>query len=237
MLFVTKRCSAALLCLALLGINALAQKADCRPPKLTLDGHWKDDLNRQEVIIVTIPSYMTATYAKENKACRDPDKDGKPVTFQTDFEGNFTNGSTVEGFIYWCDTFTKDGKTYTTGVAHGPIFLKVGKDYKTLSGNFTGRNGNESISFTNITLEKEFRLVIVRTKAGARIYQDTSTDSRVRYTPAANTKVIIEHVAAYGAAGDPTWYAVSNGTTGPAGPNQGYIPANMVTCNTPKNDP
>ena len=149
-----------------------------------------------------------------------------------DFDGNFT-GSGVEGYIYWCDTLTKDGKTHTTGVAHGKIFLKVSKDLKTLSGTFNGRNGVESISFTNISKDKKFKQVVARVTAGAKIYQEPSTSSRIRYTPAAGTKIIIED-AQVDANGNPTWYAVS-GTTGAGvgGANSGWIPAGKVRCNAP----
>jgi hypothetical protein len=221
-----------LVCLATVTISALAQQPDCRPDKPTLDGRWRDDLNGQEIVVTTDAYKIVARYAKENKACRDPDSNGNAVPFQLDFEGNFT-GSGIEGDIYWCDTLTKDGKTHTTGVAHGSIFLTISKDLKTLSGTFHGRNGPESISFTNISKDKRFKQVVVRVTAGAKIYQDTSTSSRIRYTPAAGTKVIIEDVQV-DAKGDPAWYFVT-GTTGAGvgGANSGWIPAGKVRCNPP----
>src|SRR5258706_7955156 len=232
--FTKTRLGIVLVCLSTLAVNILAQKPDCRPPKPTLDGVWQDDLNRQKVTISTGSFRINAPYSTPNKVCRNPDHDGKTVPFQMDFDGDFT-GSGIEGSIYWCDTFTKDGKTYTTGVGTGSIHLHVGKDGNTLSGTFQGRNGTESISFTNISKEKEFKQVVVHVTAGAKIYQEPSTTSRIRYTPAAGTKVIIEH-AEVDANGNPTWYAVSNGEGhlgGVGGPNSGWIPAGKVRCNAP----
>src|SRR4051794_32373463 len=101
MRFTTIKLRAILMCLSTsLAVKIVAQKPDCQPPKPTIDGRWKDDLNGQEVIIATVPGKMVATYATPDKKCRNPDHDGKPVPFQTDFEGNYTNGSTVEGFIF-----------------------------------------------------------------------------------------------------------------------------------------
>ena len=166
MRFTKTRLGVVLVCFStFLAVNILAQNQDCRPDKPTLDGRWKDDLNGQEVIVSTYTRLISARYATEDKKCRDPDSDGNPVPFQMDFDGDFT-GSGIEGFIYWCDTLTKDGKTHTTSVAHGSIFLKVSKDLKTLTGTFNGRNGTESISFTNISKQKEFKQVDVRTASG-----------------------------------------------------------------------
>jgi hypothetical protein len=214
------------------------QGKDCRPHKdfPSLDGHWKDDLNGQEIDITTdrrgfLSSFtVLATYSSPEKNCRNPDVDGKPVPFQTDFQAATTDHGPEEisGNIYWCDTATRDGKTYTTGIGSGAILLKESKDGMTLSGNFHGRNGQESISFTRLS-KPELGQVIVRATADARIYAEASTNSSVKYTPPSGTKLMIED-AKLDANGNATWYFVTNGAGDRTGPNNGWIPAEKVVC-------
>ena len=250
---------AALVLAAVLGSSGASGQTDCRGQKdyPPLAGHWKDDLNGQEIDIApqgTVDLFppadprlgqnaventtslveVWATYSKEGKTCRNPDRDGDDVPFQMDFKAvDGEHAAEIKGRIYWCDTETKDNKTYTTGVADGPIVLKESKDGMTLSGYFVGRNGREDISFTRLSKPpKFFAQVVVRTNSMTKIYDDTSTSSRVRYTPPAGTKLIIED-AQTDAAGNTTWYFVTNGQGGVGGPNSGWIQASMVTCPAP----
>lgn len=235
--------SLALISLGILSsIGAYAQQVkDCRPTKdfPSLIGHWKDDLNGQEIDI-TIPDQnlrlleVVATYSSSEKKCRDLDHDGKPVPFQIDFDGNSgDHAHEVRGKIYWCDTQKRDGKTYTVGTGSGLIVLRESKDGMSLSGEFHGRNGVESISFTRLSKPEMSRAqVVVRATAGAKIYSEPSVSSTVRYTPASGAKLIIED-AKLDANGNPTWYAVSNGEGGVGGPNSGWIPAGKVVCPNP----
>ncbi len=229
-----------------------------------LAGHWQDDLNGQEVDITSYtfagdvlhdvtghradiftkgdswkgrPFSVLATYSSKGKTCKNTDRDGNDVPFQIDFKGDSGDQPhQIRGTIYWCDTEKREGQTYTTGIGSGFIALKESKDGMTLSGYFNGRNGRESISFTRLSkLEGKKAQVVVRTRAGAKIYQEPSTDSRVRYTPASGVKVIIVD-AKLDADGNATWYAVSNGEGslgGVGGPNSGWIPAGKVICSEP----
>ncbi|MFL6375220.1 MAG: hypothetical protein ACJ73D_11185 [Pyrinomonadaceae bacterium] len=244
---------------AMLGASAAYGQADCRGQKdyPPLAGHWKDDLNGQEIDIApqgtldllppadprlghnpgdtTTLVEVWATYSKEGKTCRDPDNDGKDVPFQIDFKAiNGEHPFEIDGRIYWCDTETKDNKTYTTGVADGPIVLKESKDGMRLNGHFVGRNGREDISFTRLSkLPKYFAQVVVRTNSMTKIYDDTSTDSRVRYTPPAGTRLIIED-AQTDAAGNTTWYFVTNAEGSIGSTNSGWIQASKVICPAPR---
>jgi hypothetical protein len=254
--------SFALISLSILSsIGAYAQQVrDCRPTKdfPSLSGHWKDDLNGQEVDI-TIPgdlpggdvrttttfssgiTYQTpfslvATYSSAEQKCKDPDYDGNPVSFQIDFQGNSGDlPHEILGPIFWCDTKKgDDGKTYTVGVGSGNIVLQESKDGMSLSGHFHGRNGVESISFTRLSKPQvSHAQVVVRATAGAKIYQKPSTNSTVKYTPASGAQLIIESAVELDANGNPTWYAVSNGGAGRVGVNSGYIPAGKVVCPNP----
>jgi hypothetical protein len=174
---------------------------------------------------------VVATYSTNYKKCRNPDHDGNAVPFQIDFDGNASDHAhEIRGKIYWCDTQTGDGKTYTVGIGSGLILLKESKDGMSLSGEFHGRNGVESISFTRLSKpERSHAQVVVRATAGAKIYSEPSTNSTVRYTPSSGAKLIIEN-AKLDANGNPTWYAVSNGEGGVGGPNSGWIPAGKVVC-------
>ena len=123
----------------------------------SLRGRWKDDLNGQQIEITVLPSLgrnagqdkIVAKYATSGKTCRNLDGQGHPVPFPVDFEGEYSNG-TVTGVIYWCSTRPDKGRTFTTGVAKGPINLKESEDGTTLSGRFQGANGSESITFTRL---------------------------------------------------------------------------------------
>jgi hypothetical protein len=251
--------SFALISLGILSsIGAYAQQVrDCRPKKdfPSLSGHWKDDLNGQEVDItitggdvsesfpltaaptVTITTFsLVATYSSAEQKCKDPDYDGNPVPFQIDFQGNNAGDHPhgIRGSIFWCDTLKRDGKTYTLGLGSGNIELQESKDGMSLSGHFHGRNGVESISFTRLSKPPQSHAqVIVRATAGAKIYQKPSTNSTVKYTPTSGAQLIIESAVELDANGNPTWYAVSNGGEGRVGVNSGYIPAGKVVCPNP----
>ena len=247
---------AALVLAAVLGSRGYGQ-TDCRPtgsyPQLA--GHWKDDLNGQEIDIqneagadtgsgpvqqdgthsVVSVLLVSAKYSKEGKVCRDKDFDVYDVPFQTDFSASGKDHeSEWNGSIYWCDTSkTKEGRTYTTGVAEGAIHLKESKDGKTLSGYFVGRNGREDISFTRLSkVPEQFGPVVVTTNSMTKIYYDPSTSSRVRNTPPAGTKLIIND-AKTDTAGNATWYSVTDEKGGASGPNSGWIQASKVTCPAP----
>jgi hypothetical protein len=122
-----------------------------------LTGRWKDDLNSQQIEITVIPSLggksdqdkIVAKYATRGKTCRNLDGQGNPIPFPIDFDGNYANG-VVTGVIYWCNTRSDKGKTFTTGIGKGPIELKESNDGTTLKGHFDGANGTEAISFTRL---------------------------------------------------------------------------------------
>jgi len=232
-------------------------QTDCRPtgsyPQIA--GHWKDDLNGQEIDIQNEASsdnpsdpnktdgsgsivsllYVSAKYSKEGKVCRDKDRDVFDVPFQTDFTASGKDHEAEWiGSIFWCDTAkTAQGRTYTTGVAHGEIHLKESKDGKTLSGYFVGRNGRENISFTRLSkVPEQFGPVVVTTSSMTKIYNDPSTASHVRNTPPAGTKLIIDN-AKTDADGNATWYSVIDAQSGASGPNSGWIQASKVICSAP----
>ena len=247
-----KGLGAALVLAAVLGASGYGQ-TDCRPtgsyPQLA--GRWKDDLNGQEIDIENAGGsdnptkegssstvsilYVSAKYSKEGKTCRDKDFDVNDVPFQTDFTASGKDHEAEwKGSIYWCDTSkTKQGRTYTTGVAEGPIVLKESKDGKTLSGYFVGRHGREDISFTRLSkVPEQFGPVVVTTNSMTKIYYDPSTTSHVRNTPPAGTKLIIND-AKTDVDGNVTWYSVTDEKSGTDGPNSGWIPASKVVCSAP----
>jgi len=122
----------------------------------SLSGRWKDDLNGQQIEITVLlglgrnghQDTIVAKYATR-KTCRNLDGQGNPVPFPIDFEGEYSNGA-VTGVIYWCSTSSEKGRTFTTGIAKGPINLKESDNGMTLNGHFIGANGSESISFTRL---------------------------------------------------------------------------------------
>ena len=123
----------------------------------SLTGHWKDDLNSQQIEITVVPSLggkgdqgkIVAKYATRGKTCRNLDGQEHSVPFQIDFDGSYANG-VVTGVIYWCNTRSDKGKTFTTGIGKGAIELKESDDGTTLKGHFEGANGTEAISFTRL---------------------------------------------------------------------------------------
>jgi hypothetical protein len=129
-----------------------------------LDGLWKDDINGQEIEITVTPSVggiedggkIVARYATPNKTCRNPDKDGKPVPFQVDFDGVYDAGN-IKGLLYYCRNHEpgtgpvgdpKNNTLYAIGVWSGKLELNANEDRTKLSGFFTGLHGKEPISFT-----------------------------------------------------------------------------------------
>jgi hypothetical protein len=235
---------------AVLGSSVGYGQTDCRPtgsyPQIA--GHWKDDLNGEEIDIQNEASsdnptkegssstvsllYVSAKYSKEGKVCRDKDFDVFDVRFQTDFNASGKDHEAEwNGSIYWCDTAkTKEGRTYTTGVASGKIHLTESKDGKTLSGYFVGRNGREDISFTRLSkVPEQFGPVVVTTNSMTKIYYDPSTTSHVRNAPPAGTKLIIDD-AKTDADGNAMWYSVIDAQSGASGPNSGWIQASKVIC-------
>lgn len=150
-------------------VAALAQETpfvtECRPHLPFVDGLWKDDGNGKEVKIKVTPylnnnrlhGRIEAVYTQENKVCRNLDKDGKPVPFQTDFDGFYdseADAARIGGSLYYCfqnkrDADSTDGKKpYTLYISRAILKLNESKDGKKLSGTFDGANGIETITFT-----------------------------------------------------------------------------------------
>ena len=196
---------------------------DCRvnsglPP---LAGRWKDDINANEldvtINVLARDSFdqgrLIAKYATPGKACRNPDHQGNRVPFPIDFEGTVSSGGAITGSIYWCNTQTMSGDTFTTGIGRGDISLKESDDGKKLRGSFKGANGTESITFTRLSmpvLPSLRRQAIAQLSAETKIYAEPSIASAVKQTAQAGAKFVIAEIT-LDTNGGPAWYRVDNG--------------------------
>src|SRR4051812_4403091 len=79
----------------------------------SLDGRWRDDLNRQSVLITVAGGKITAAYEATGKTCRYPDRAGRPVPFRIDFDGT-VSGAQIRGLIYYCKNHAADAASSTT---------------------------------------------------------------------------------------------------------------------------
>ena len=137
----------------------------------SLNGRWKDDINGQEINISLNASSgrVVATYTRPNKTCKNPDREGRPVPFQVDFDGDYSGGR-ITGRVYYCENHLPGAgppggphkyATYTIGLKSGALDLTVSQDGTKLTGTFSGARGSERISFTKLQ-PNEGDLVILR---------------------------------------------------------------------------
>ena len=148
-------------------------RSSCVPHKPPVDGLWKDDVNGQQVEIAVHPyvegdrtlGKIVATYTKAGKVCKNPDRNGKPVPFQVDFDGTYdgametSSGLNVSGLLYYCAHHKpgtgssgdpKFNTPYTIAVWSAGLSLTESGDGMKLAGTLRGLNGNERITFSRL---------------------------------------------------------------------------------------
>ena len=219
-------------------VGVKAQKSqDCRtrediPPVF---GHWKDDQTNKEVDIKInrAADDIIARYSEPHN-CPHPGADGKPIPSPVDFEGSYSKKS-FEGVIHVCRWRT-DGEhssAYTYKTDEVDIRLGMTDDGLTLSGHWKNpdTNQDETISLTRLS-QPEYpyrKYEVVLAAPNAKIHEQPADDSKVRYTPAAGTRLVIYYIQ-LDDDGNPTWYQVTDARFSVGHSNYGWIPAGQVKC-------
>ena len=210
---------------------------DCRtkvdvPP---VTGHWKDDQTGKEVDITALPSSdkIIARYSEEHH-CPYPDENGKRIPAPVDFDGTYTTKK-FTGLIHVCRWRTDDKhpSPYTYNTDQVDMSLSMTDDGLKLQGHWSNPDTrrDENISLTRLSKpEHPFRKYeVVLAGPSAKIYEQPDSGSKVRYTPAAGTRLVIYSVQ-LDDAGSPTWYQVTDARTSVGSNNYGWIPASQVRC-------
>lgn len=219
-------------------VGVLAQKSqDCRtkediPP---IFGHWKDDQTNKEVDITIkrAADDIIARYSEPHN-CPNPDASGNPIPAPVDFEGSYSKRS-FEGTIHVCRWKTDDthSSPYTYKTEEVDLKLGMTDDGLSLHGHWNNpdTHQDEDISLTRLSKpEYPFRKYeVILAAPNARIYEQPDTKSKVRYTPAAGTRLVIYYIQ-LDDAGNPIWYQVTDARTSVGSNNYGWIPANQVRC-------
>lgn len=232
---------------ALVSFAATAQNAqDCREKKDVpfIKGHWKDDQTGYEVDIESRDRLhnTVAIYSKTHN-CPHPDKDGKAVPLQTDFEG-VTTGLAFVGIINVCRWRDEGGvnsegnprHTYTYTVDHVDLKLWMSEDGMGLRGFWRNPDTNKDEDITLTRLDKpDFptaQFTRVTTAPGAKIYAQPDTTSEVRDTPAPGTTLEILS-AEKDDNGNVAWYQVDDPSRSTGSHYYGWIRLGEVKCNKP----
>jgi hypothetical protein len=158
------------------------------------------------------------------------DFDGSHIVLYDDFYGdlikNKVSGSVV--MCKWEDTtnkvegYAQEGR-FTTAIVYGNLHMTVSADAQSMSGTYEDPvKGTQQISFTRLTQrnpsleeaydddpENYYLTGVIQTTTPAILYEDASTESKVRCTVPAGTKFIFVHVK-LDANGNPAWYAAEN---------------------------
>jgi hypothetical protein len=219
-------------------VFVVAQKAqDCRTKEdvPTIFGHWKDDQTNKEVDIKPrrAADDIIATYSQAHN-CPQPDERGNPVPAPVDFEGSYTTKS-FEGLIHVCRWRTDDKhpKPYTFTTDKVDLRLGMTDDGLRLSGYWKNPDTkkDEQISLTRLSQpEYPFRKYeVILAGPSAKIYEQPDTNSKVRYTPAAGTRLVIYYIQ-LDDAGSPAWYQVTDARTSVGSNNYGWLSANQIRC-------
>lgn len=215
-----------------------AQKAqDCRTKEdvPTIFGHWKDDQTNREVDIAPKNggNDIIANYSQVHN-CPQPGESGTPVPLPVDFEGTYTT-KLFEGLIKVCRWRTDDKhpSPYTYRIDEVDLRLGMTDDGLKLSGHWMNPDTkkDEDMSLTRLSpAEYPFRkFESILAGPGAKIYEQPDNSSKVRYTPAPGTRLIIYYIQ-LDDQGNPTWYQVSDARTSVGSNNYGWIPAGQVRC-------
>ncbi len=244
-------------CIAtLLSIGAFAQQGtDCRRRKpthegsLDLTGRWKDnsvnlevDITQTDTNILGNSVVVAAKYLVPYK-CEYPDLNGKAVMLVNDFTGELSKPNkgaftTITGNVTICK-WQKTEKEAVSEEVLGGMDLTVSQDGNSITGTFIDPvKGTQKISFTRLTQGEHASPYepqgVIKTTVTAKLYQEPSKGSKVRYTVPPGTKLIYQlESTKFDAEGNPTWYLVHNGEGSESSGNSGYIPANQITCNKP----
>jgi len=217
---------------------ALGQKPqDCRtkedvPP---VTGHWKDDQTGKEVDISALPSSpnIIARYSQSHN-CPYADQNGKPVAAPIDFDGVYTTKK-FTGLLHVCrwKTDDKHPNPYTYKTDQVDVSLSMTDDGLKLHGHWNNPDTrrDEDISLTRLSKpEYPFRKYeVVLAAPNAKIHEQPDSSSKVSYTPAAGTRLVIYYIQ-LDDSGSPTWYQVSDARTSVGSNNYGWIPASQVRC-------
>lgn len=246
----------ALCVITLWPFNTIAQQGtDCRkrkePPKNPLDltGEWMDNSVKLKVKITQDGTAMgevvnvKAKYLVPYK-CAQTSDEGKAVLLDLDFVGRLSQENlgahpAITGAVFICQDVRGPKNTLYSERVQGEMTLTVGDDRDSMTGTFEDPGkGTQKISFTRLTRietppEYEPQSVI-KTTTTAKIYQEPSSNSRVRYTAPPGTQLIFENsYTKLDVGGNPTWYRVTNGEGSVGLKNTGWIRATQITCSKP----
>ena len=229
---------------ASLSTNALAQNTqDCRTKKdiPLFSGHWKDDQTGKEVdITYRGTNSIVATYS-ETHNCKSPDEKGNLVPLPIDFEGT-PAAKRMEGTIHVCrwKTDDKHPAAYTYKTDEVDVKLWISEDGMSLRGywNNPDTHRDEDVSLTR--LDKPYyphsEYDIVEAAANAKIYEQPSTDSKVRYTPEPGARLMI-YSTETDEKGNATWYLVTDVRRSVGSYNYGWIRLGQVKCGKQSSKP
>ena len=176
------------------------------------------------------------------------------VLLNDDFSGqlsklNLGAHSEIVGVVYICQSHTQSVLDNTGTISTnshteyyservlGKMTLTVSDDGNSMTGTFEDpEKGSQSISFTRLSenpdKDKYYPAGVIKTTTTVKIYNEPSSDSRIRYTAPSGTQLIFEDVI-LDDAGNPTWYRVVNGEGPVYSKNTGWIRATQITCNKP----
>lgn len=228
---------------ALWPMCVLAQQGtDCRRPldpaktgylePINLTGDWKDNSVNLDVTIVQKGDQVTATYKTAYK-CAHPDPvTNQAVMLELDFDGTLYVNK-ISGDVYICQD-TNGGAN--SARVKGHLEMTVGNAPIQMGGSYQDPlKGSQNITFTRTSPLKRTVYAdggIITTIKTAKLYDDASTGSRVRYVVPPGTRLIFMSVI-LDADGNPTWYLVAGSPGQGMSTNTGMIPATDITCPHP----
>jgi hypothetical protein len=253
----------ALCVITLCTIGTLAQQGtDCRRRKeptegsLDLTGEWMDNSVNLKVKITQdgtdilsqndIPDKFAIVRAKYlvPYKCAQSSDDGQAVLLDGDFNGQLSKKNLgahpeITGAVFICQDVRGPNNTIYSERVQGEMTLTVSQDANSMTGSFEDpAKGTQNISFTRLSKTETPPVYapqsVIKTTTTAKIYQEPSIDSRVRYTAPPGTQLIFENsYTKLDADGNPTWYWVTNGEGPEGSKNTGWIQATQITCAKP----